>query len=304
MRTGHHHSLHTIGTLQGLALLLVPVFAASAALAEPSVHYFRHLPLNHQTPYVTYAGTDEISSEQAKSVEHYEFVTDEKSRETEIRNYSSEGWHNHPLTHLGAFRTAITYEGTKDIHRFYDKAGNRSRNLREVYEEVYSYDPTGFRTSLEFFDLRGRPMESNWRIARYVWEKKGDLVIERRYDLKGALAPMAPTFPFHISSFKFTADGHVDEHCNLNDRLEVENSPNGIACYRDVFAASGNLLGLTYYDRDGKVVNSPWKFAVVRLTYDAHGDVLSEDMTDRNGVLVSHTAFAYDEAGKLLTGPH
>lgn len=293
------HRRRTAVILQHLALML-PVFAA-AALAEPPVHYFRHLPLNHQTPYLAYAGTDEISAEQAKSVEHYEFVTDAQSRVIEIRNFSSEGWHNHPLTHLGAFRTTITYQGGKEAHRFYDKAGNRVRNLREVYEEIYSYDRTGFKTSLEFLDLRGQPMESNWHIARYAWEKRGDRIIERRFDLKGGLAAMAPTFPFHISAFTFTADGHVDEHCNLSDRLEIENSPMGIACYKDVFAASGNLLGLTYYGLDGKVVNAPWKFAAVRLSYDANGNVVSEDMVDRNGILVSHTPFAYDEAGKLVT---
>lgn len=293
------HRRSNILTLRCLALM-APVFVASA-IAGPPVQYFRHLPLNHQTPYLAYAGTDEISAEQAKSVEHYEFVTDAQSRVIEIRNYSSEGWHNHPLTHLGAFRTAITYDGAKETHRFYDKAGHRVRNLREVYEEVYSHDASGFRTGLAFFDLHGQPMQSNWGIARYAWEKQGDRIIERRYDLKGALAPMAPTFPFHISSFEFTADGHVDRHCNLNDRLEVADAPNGIACYRDVFAASGNLLGLTYYGRDGKVVNSPWKFAVVRLSYDKAGNVLVEDMLDKNGVLLRHTPFTYDATGKLTS---
>lgn len=298
MDTKHRLFAGIIRTLQCLALI-APVFAASA-LAAPTVHYFRHLPFNHNSPYLPYVGLDEITAEQAKTTEHYEFVFDDKSRLVEIRNFSSEAWRNHPLTHLGAFRTTFTYEGPKEIRRFFDKSGRRVTNLRKVYEEVYALDPHGAPTSLTFFDLRHRPMASNWGIARYTWERVGDRVIERRYDLKGALAPMAPTFDFHISAFQLAANGRFESHCNLNDRLEVANSPMGIACYSDVTASDGRLLGLTYYDRDGKVVNSPWRFAIVRLTYNAKGEPVEEENVDRNGELVTRTTLAYDGAGKLL----
>lgn len=288
-------------TYQRITLFLALIFVTSSAFGnEASVLYFRHIVLNHNSPYILYAFANEISAEQAKAVEHYEVVFDSRSRVSEIRNYSSEAWHNHPLTHLGAFRTTISYEDASEVRQFYAKNGKRVQNQRNVYKEVYSYDQNGFKRSLEFFDLQDRPMESNWRIARYMWEKKDDLIIERRYNLNGELAPLAPSFQFHISGLKIDGNGHLASHCNLNDKLEIANSADGIACYKDVYAASGNLLGLTYYDKNGLVVNSPWKFAVVRLTYDKDGNAVCEDTTDKNGMLVSRTMFAYDKTGKLI----
>lgn len=285
-----------LGFLTVLALT-IPAVAGNAT----SVHYYRHVAFNHNTPYLAYTGTNEIDAEQAKTVEHYAFVLDGRSRVVEIRNDSSEVWHHHPLTHLGAYRTTIAYEGNKEIHRFYDRAGNQVRNLRNVYEEVYALDSAGNRVGLEFFDLQHRPMESNWGVARYAWERTGNVAIERRYDLTGALVPVAQHFRFHISRFTLGADGYVAEHCNLDDRLEVVASPEaGVACYRDTRAANGNFLGVTYYDRDGRVTNSPWTFAVVRLTYDKDGNVIAEDRTDKNGLSVSHETFAYDASGGLI----
>lgn len=288
-------------TFQRIPLFLALIFITSAAFgSEASVRYFRHIALNHNSPYIPYAFVNEISAEQAKTVEHYEVVFDGSSRIAEIRNYSSEAWHTHPLTHLGAFRTAISYDGEKAVRQFYDKDGKRVQNLRKVYKEIASYDKDGFLRGLEFLDLQDRPMDSNWGVARYAWEKKGDLIIERRYNVKGEFAPLAPSFQFHISGLKFDGNGRIESHCNLNDNLEVANSVDSIACYKDVYAADGNLLGLTYYDKDGQVVNSQWKFAVVRLTYDKDGNAICEDMTDKNGMLVHRTIFAYDASGKLI----
>jgi hypothetical protein len=282
-----------------LSALLFTV-AAAAFGADGSVRYYRHLEFNHDSPHVSYAGVYEITVEQAKTVEHYEFVYGTDGRLAEIRNFSSEQWRNHPLTHLGAFRTAYTYEGDREVRRFYDRDGKRVQNLRKVYEEVYSYDKSGFKCGLEFHDLAGKPMESNWGIARYAWEKKGDMVIERRYDLKGNLAPLSPFFQFHISGLKYDRLGHFERHYNLNDKLEVVNSDFGVACYQDTVAANGNLVGLVYLDKDGKIVPSPWQFAIVHQTYDKDGNVIAEEMDDRDGVFLWRSTFAYDAAGKLI----
>ena len=282
------------------ASLILAGLANTLAGATEGVHYYRHLIFNHDSPVVPYTGIYEITSAEAGAAGHYEFAYDAKGRVTEIVNKSPEDWHRHPLTHLGAYRTAFTYDGNREIHRFYDKDGNRVKSLREVYEEVYTTDATGFRTSLEFFDLAGKPMQSNWNIARYAWEKKGDMLIERRYNLKGELAPLAPTFPFLISGIKFDSAGRFACHYNLNEKLEIENSPMGIACYRDLFAANGNLLGLAYFNAKGELVHSPWKFAMIELAYDGNGSTISETGIDEKGNFVMRNAFNYDAAGKLL----
>jgi YD repeat-containing protein len=281
--------------------LVVMLLVASVAFGEgPQVRYFRHLAFNHNSPFMSYTPVNEISAEQAKNAEHYEVVYDASGRVTEMRNYSSEAWRNHPLTHMGVYRMTIRREGAREIREFFDREGQRARNLRQVYKEVYTLDADGFRRELEFFDLNNKPMDSNWGVARYAWEKKDGWVIEGRYNVKGEFAPLAPSFQFHISALRLNALGHIEEHCNLNDKLEIIDSNDGLACYRDLISAEGNLLNVSYTDKSGREVNSPWRFSVVRLTYDANGNPVVEEMTDKNGVLLSRENFAYDATGKLL----
>jgi hypothetical protein len=282
------------------ASLLLAGLANTLSGATAGEHYYRHLIFNHDSPVVPYTGIYEISEADARDVAHYEFCYDAKGRVTEIVNKSPEDWHRHPLTHLGAYRTAFTYDGNREIHRFYDKDGNRVKNLREVYEEVYTADASGFRTSLEFFDLAGKPMQSNWNVARYAWEKKGDMLIERRYNLNGELVPLAPTFRFLISGIKFDSAGRFAAHYNLNEKLEVVDDDDGIACYHDLFAANGNLLGLAYFNAKGELVHSPWKFAMIELAYDANGNTISETGIDEKGNFVMRNAFDYDSSGRIL----
>jgi hypothetical protein len=283
-----------------LSLCLATLLPRLDAAGLSGTHYYRHLVFNHDSPNIAYAGVYEIDEATAKTTAHYQFTYDEEGRIAEILNYSPEDWHHHALTHLGAFRTSYTYEGNKEIRRFFDTDGKRVPNLRTVYEEVYTKDRDGFKTSLEFFDLNGKPMESNWNISRYTWEKKGDLIIERRYNLKGDLMPLSPYFQFRISGIKYDADGHFAIHYNLNDRLEVTENADGIASYRDLYAANGNLLGLGYFNKRDELIPSPWKYALIELSYDANGNVVGENGLDEKGGIVMRNTFRYDDMGKQI----
>jgi YD repeat-containing protein len=277
---------------------------ATAAFGQtPQVRYFRHLAINHNSPYASFEPLNEIDAGQAKGVEHYEVFYDAQGRVSEMRNYSSEAWRNHPLTHMGSFRMTVSREGRREVRVFFDREGKRTHNLRQVYKEIYGYDAKGALTSLEFYDLADKPMDSNWGVARYTWEKKADMIIERRYNVKGELMPLAPTFAFHISGLKLDRDGRIVEHYNLNDKLEIVDNADGIACYKDMLAANGALVNVSYYDQKGRLTNSPWRFAAVRQTYDKDGNVIVEEMIDKFGLLLSRENFNYDAAGKLLPKP-
>ena len=277
------------------------IVAVTVCTVESStVSYYRHLSFNHDSPFADYEGTDKISSDEAKSVEHYEFVCGDDGRVSEICNYSSETWRRHPLTHLGAFKTTFLYEPCRIVCRFFDKNGERVANLREVYEEDYFIDGTGFKTGLEFRDLKGDPMESDWKIARYSWEKKGNLVIERRYNLKGELVPLSPYFDFHVSGLECDKNGHFCAHYNLDDDLNVIANPDGIAAYTDLYSKDGRLLEITYRDKNGDIVRSPWQYAIVRLVYDKNGNVLYEDNLDADGTFEYRMDYRYDKRGKFL----
>lgn len=266
------------------------------------IRNYRHLIFNHDSPRALYTGTYEIDADTARQVGHYEFHYDAKGRVTEIVNESPEDWRKHSLTHLGAHRTQYTYENHRMTLRFYDREGKRMANLREVYEEVYTLGNDGLPESLVFRNLDGRPMESNWNIARYTWEKKGKMLIERRYNLEGKLVPLSPYFRFTISGIVCNADGEFEEHYNLNESLKITDNEDGIACYKNVYAKNGNLLNIVYYNKKGEVVPSPWKFAVVNVAYDENGNPVSEDLIDEKGNFVTRGVFHFDETGKLITG--
>ena len=293
--------MKTIKLLAALSLLSLSFFAHPLGASENcDTRYYRHLVYNHGSPNVPYIGIYDISKDEAASAQHYEFKYDDNGKLTEIINYNAETWRNHPLTHLGSYRTTFQYVGNKEIREFYDKDGGRVKNLRNVYKEVYSLNEDGFKFSLEFYDLDDKPVESNWNISRYSWEKRGDLIIERRYNLKGELMPLSPYFNFHISGIKYDSAGHFQAHYNLNDALEVVNNENGIACYKDTYSKSGNHLGLAYYDKNDILTPSPWQSAMGRLCYDSEGNVTSLEFVDKDGVVVSRETYNYDASGLLI----
>jgi hypothetical protein len=282
--------------------IFLTLLAATLAsqLNAATTRYYRHLVFNHNSPVADYSGVCEISAEAAHAVGHYEFIYGDDGKLAEIDNYSPEDWRTHALTHLGAFRTTFSYEDGRVVRRFFDKDGARVKNLRNVFEEDYFYDKDGFKTALELRDLDGKPMESNWNISRYTWEKKGNLVVERRYNSKGELVPLSQYFQFHISGMEYNKSGHICVHYNLNDKLEVTENPDGIAFYTDMVSEDGRMLEITYRNKDGEIIRSPWMYAIVRLTYDKDGNVVAEDHLDRDGTLETHEEFNYDAAGKLV----
>jgi hypothetical protein len=290
------------------SLVFVLLFSLAAICPELSaneggaVRYFRHLVFNHDSPCAPYTGTYEIAQEVAKGVGHYEFHYDAQGRVTEIVNESPEDWRQHPLTHLGAYRTVYSYEGKTLTLRFYDKDGARVSNLRNVQEEVYTLGDDGRPESLAFFDGSGKPMESNWNIARYAWEEHDGMLIERRYNLKGELVPLSPYFRFTVSGLVIGKNGDFVAHYNLNENLEIIDNENGIACYKNAYANNGNLMNIIYYNAKGDIVPSPWKFAVVNLAYDENGNPVSEDLIDENGHFVTRGTFQFDASGSLMPG--
>jgi hypothetical protein len=286
--------------IPALALCLALSAGGLNAAETGIVRYYRQLAVDRDTPMLEYDGIFEINFDQAHGADHYEFTYDLHGRITEIVNLHDESCRRNSLTDLGAYRTTFTYDGEKEIHRFYDRAGKRVANLRKAYEEVYTHTPEGFKTALEFHDLDGRPMESDRGIARYTWEKKNGLVIERRYNLKGDPVPLAPGLPFRVSGLRLDHDGRVKAHLNLNDKLRETNDENGVASSHNLYAENGNLLGFTYFAKDGRPTNSGEGYAIGRFTYDANGNLLSVEFIDKEGRLVSRETYSYDEAGKVI----
>ena len=237
-----------------------------------SERFFRHLRYNHVSPYIRIEGVHEIGKTEADFTSHYQFKYDRKGRVIEIINHHYHTERRHPLTTIGAYRTEITYEKQKEVFTFYDPNGRQVSNDRQVFKEEYVIEKKGSRSELRFYDLQNNPMESNWNIARYQWEKQDDIVIERRFNLKEEAVNVSPYFPFGTTGIKLDKNGVPQAHFNLNQELKVINNPEGIAAYKDVYDEEGNHIEWSYFDSLDSLVNNQWGYAIGRKQYDEQGN--------------------------------
>ena len=86
--------------------------------ADSGVAYYRQLRFS-ETPFDLFRGNHEISEAQAKKVNHYKFTYDEESRLVSVEYMRGDELLRGSST--GASRILITYEGNKEIHRFFDR---------------------------------------------------------------------------------------------------------------------------------------------------------------------------------------
>ncbi len=122
---------------------------------------------------------------------------------------------------MGVYKVTITYPKDQEIRTFFDKNGKRITNDRAVYKEIYENTKKGFKNKLHFFDVDNKPMESNWGIAAYQWNKQKKLIIERRYNLNDEAAPLSPYFKFGITGILLDKNGQSKAHYNLDENLKV-----------------------------------------------------------------------------------
>lgn len=290
--------IRDLGVVVAGALMLLTHLGAVQAAELSRTVYYRQLVYNHVSPYMPLRGLYEISAETAKLSPHYIFTYDDKNRIIEIINNNPEKWKSHQLTHLKIHRVAITYLNNQEIRTFFDESGQLDKNIRGVYKEVYTYDKNGFKSAADFYDADDRPMNSLWNIAHYTWAKKGELIVERRYDVSGIPQPISPYFKFGTIGILLDARGFSRATYNLNDKLEIVNNEVGVASYQDTYDEVGNHVAYAYYDQDNRLTNQPI-FALGKKSYDKNGNVLKEELLDVNYKVKRQMLFSYDDNGFL-----
>ncbi len=261
-----------------LLLLSVSIYAQNATKTK----YYRHLRYNHVSPYIQLSGTYPIDKSTAESTSHYMFIYDSNNRLVEIINNHYFTERSHPLASIGAYRTLFTYEGNQETRIYYDKNGIRITNDRTVFKEVFSKDKKGNYTKLEFFDVESIPMESNWGTSEYQWSKKRNMVIEKRFNLKGEPRDLSSYFEFKTTGMLFRKDGSPIGHYNLNEDLEIANNSIGIASYQDTYDESGNHVKYTYHDENDDFVMNQYGFSIGIKKYDFIGNYIQQEHYDPN----------------------
>ena len=268
-----------------MLLHLVLLLCAASVCGQTKTEHYRHLRYNHVSPYLDLVGIHPIAPSTAKLASHYVFKYDGTGRLVEVLNNHYHTEKKHPLASIGVYQLAIKYEAGKEIRTFFDPNGKRVSNDRGVYKEIFSYDENHFKSRLQFYDLEDLPMESNWAIAEYQWQKKDDWVIERRFNLKQELVNVSPYFAFGITGILMDQEGLPKAHYNLNEQLEVTNNADGIASYRDLFDAQGNHIKYSYYNAADSLALNQWKFAFGEKSYDELGNTILLEQFDAQGNL-------------------
>ncbi|WP_350293969.1 nuclear transport factor 2 family protein [uncultured Croceitalea sp.] len=256
------------------------------AQTDSSTEYYRHLRYNHVSPCADVVGIHPIDRITAQSTSHYIFRINKSGKPVEIINNHYHTEKKHPLASIGAYKTRIIYSDSKEIRTFYDPSGKQIANDRGVYKEVYFLDSKKFKYKLQFFDLHDNPMESNWKISKYIWNKKGKLIIEKRYNLLSEEVNVSPYFKFGITGILLDREGVPKVHYNLDDKLKKTNNAEGIASYQDVFDSQGNHIKFSYHDKNGDLAETPRGFAIAEKIYDDIGNQIGLKRYDINKNLI------------------
>lgn len=259
-----------------ISISLFALCISSITLAQTNNKYFRHLRYNHVSPYIKLVGTYPIDAATAKNTSHYIFKYNDDKKLIEITNNHYFTERRHSLASIGAYRTIIIHQNNTETRIFLDKDGKRITNDRQVYKEVFTVNKKGNYSKLAFFDVEGKPMESNWEIAEYHWFKKRKMVIEKRFNLKNEPKNLSTYFEFGTTGMKFRKDGSPIGNYNLNDDLKIVNNSGGVASYQDTYDENGNHVKYTYHNENDKLVMNQFGLSIGTKEYDAVGNYIKQ----------------------------
>ncbi|MDP4186646.1 MAG: hypothetical protein Q8907_04990 [Bacteroidota bacterium] len=261
--------------------------------------YYRHLKLNHMSPYFDYIGHYPLTAQEAKKVNHYCF-TYYKNKLVSIEEKGTDYcWAIHPLLFMGAEKVCYTYTPGKRTARYFNAKGEPSPNYKGVYVEETTFNKRGQKVSLKYYDYKGKPMQGVWNVAEYNWDYRDSLVIEHRKNVKGDWVDVSPYFPFRVSGFKVDPVKHTIAHYNLDENYKIINSPQGIACYKDQENAQGDQLNWKYYDSKGTLI-SPYGYSEGENIFDHQGYIVKMNFYVGNNV-VGTRSFQYNKEGAVKT---
>ncbi len=291
-----------------IAAIAIAINACSTkpkqAEEEANVKYFRNLQFS-ETPWDLEKGTHQLSADEAKKVNNYKFTYNDNKQLTAVEynrngvllNYSS----------MGAAKVTYTYEGNKQIKRFFNEKGEATQNSGvSVYE--YTLDENGMRTALRFLDENGNPVENRNNIHNYVWAKTdNDLIRELRYNMAGDSTVMNQFCPFYELRFSYDNNGYVTRMANFEDdtlyNCTAENcGDNGVSYFQFKNNENGDLLDFSVYNTIGLLSNLYWGWAKRVNVVDENGYVIESTLYDQDeeylgGKNIPVTQTIYDEHG-------
>ncbi len=267
--------------LTGLLLLIF-----HAAIGQERSEYYAVLPF-WESPITPFKGACPITAEEAMNLVHLQLDYDRENRVIAARVQLGghlkdfEGFFGH--LYINAPLTKITYEGDKEVHRFYDRFENPIMVMDGVFAKTYEKDERGRNIRLSFRSRTGEIASDTFGVVEYLWEYlPGGGVLELRRDAKGALVPLRADFQFLRTRMHFAPDGYVSLIENIDTAGQLVNGHSGAASFRYFYNPQGRFLRWEVYDKAGEPAIGPSQTAGEQNSFD--GCYLSDiAFFDRDG---------------------
>jgi hypothetical protein len=275
--------------------------------AESNVKYFRSIQFS-ETPWDTEKGTHPLTPDEAKTINNYKFTYNEKGQLVSLefnRNNVLLGYGS-----LGAAKITYTYEGDKQLKRFFDDKNAPTKNGGASTFE-YTLNVEGMRTAMRFLDETGAPVENRNKIHNYKWIKHPDgLVQENRFNLAGTEVVMNEFCPFFELRFSYDEKGFETRVANYKgDTLSNCTAENcgdiGVSYFKLDNNEFGDVLSFSVHNATGQLSNLYWGWAKRVSVLDPNGYNLETTQFDQDneylsGKNVPVTSYVYDEHGAVL----
>jgi len=292
-----------------LALIGVGFFSCSpkpALKSQDNVKYYRNL-LFSETPWDWERGSYPLTAEEAKTINNYKFTLNDNGQIVSIeynRNDTLLGYSG-----MGAAKITYTFEGDKQIKRFFNEKNEPAKNGgASIFEYIVNNE--GMRVALRYLDENGQPVENRNNIHNYVWSKLPDgMIKEIRYNLAEEETIMNPFCPFYELRFTYDANGYVARMANFdNDTLyncTAENCGDiGVSYFLFKNNEKGDLLEFSVHNVTGQMSNLYWGWSKRVNVFDTNGYVIETNMYDQDdeylvGKGVPVTQSVYDEHGAV-----
>ncbi len=279
-----------------------------AATTTDNVMYYRSL-LFSETPWDLERGSHQLTAEEAKTINNYQFTFDDQNRLVSVEynrngvllDYSS----------MGAAKVTYTYEGNLQKKNFYNQESDAiDRDGAFTFE--YTLDETGaMRTGMRFLDKAGNPVENRNNINNWEWIKMPDgMIRELRYNLAGDSVVMNPFCPFYELRFTYDVSGYVTRMANFDhDTLyncTAENCGDiGVSYFLFENNEAGDLLQFTVHNTSGNLSNLYGGWAKRVNKVDENGYLLEMAVLDQDdeylgGKNVPVTQTEYDGHGAVV----
>jgi hypothetical protein len=275
--------------------------------ADSNVKYYRSIQFS-ETPWDTEKGAHLLTAEEAKTINNYKFTFNENSqlvsveynRNNNLLDYSS----------ISAAKITYTYEGDKQIKRFFNEKNEPIKNGgASVFE--YTLNDSGIRIDMRYLDENNAPVENRNKIHNYQWTKLPDgMIKEVRFNLAGENVVMNEFCPFYELRFSYDENGYVTRMANYQaDSLyncTAENCGDiGVSYFSFENNKSGDILSFSVHNKAGQSSNLYWGWSKRVNVIDENGYVLETTLFDQDneylgGKNVPVTKSEFDEHGALV----